>query len=120
MKPVYLEESGALVLKTATHLWIHLNGQTRCLEVQSRRSRKNQQQEQDPSLVRAPMPGKIIKIMCGAGDSVVAGQTLVVMEAMKMEYALKASKDGEVLKRPCVVDQQVALGDLLVQLKVKE
>jgi pyruvate carboxylase len=117
--PVTVEHQSlkATVLRTPTHLWIHINGQTRSVEVQNKRTGKQQQKEVDPSRIRAPMPGKIIKVMCGAGDKVVPGQTLIVMEAMKMEYSLKSSMVGEVAARPCTAGQQVALGDLLVQLK---
>ena len=117
--PVTVEnnEVKGTVLRTPTHIWIHMNGQTRSVEIQNKRAGKQQQQEADPTRVRAPMPGKIIKVMCGAGDKVTAGQTLIVMEAMKMEYSLKSSISGIVAARPCTAGQQVALGDLLVQLK---
>ena len=117
--PVTVENQNlkAIVLRTPTHLWIHMNGQTRSVEVQNKRAGKQQQQEADPSRIRAPMPGKIIKVMCGAGDKVVPGQTLIVMEAMKMEYSIKSSMVGKVAARPCTAGQQVSLGDLLVQLK---
>lgn len=117
--PVVLEHDGiqGTVLRTPTHVWVHLNGQTRCMEVQNKRAGKQQQQEADPTRIRAPMPGKIIKVMCGAGDKVLPGQTLIVMEAMKMEYALKSSIAGTVTSRPSTAGQQVALGDLLVHLK---
>ena len=117
--PVTVENQSlkATVLRTPTHLWIHVNGQTRSVEIQNKRAGKQQQQEADPSRIRAPMPGKIIKVMCGAGDKVVPGQTLIVMEAMKMEYSLKSSIVGKVATRPCTAGQQVSLGDLLVQLK---
>lgn len=114
---VEIQNLKATVLRTPTHLWIHMNGQTRSVEIQNKRTGKQQQQEADPTRVRAPMPGKIIKVMCGAGDKVVPGQTLIVMEAMKMEYSLKSSIVGTVSTRPCTAGQQVALGDLLVQLK---
>jgi biotin carboxyl carrier protein len=42
------------------------------------------------SLVRAPMPGRIVKVFVKKGDSVEAGQPLIVMEAMKMENEIKA------------------------------
>ena len=46
----------------------------------------------------APMPGKVFKIMVKTGDTVKAGQTLLILEAMKMEHAIKSSKDGVVKK----------------------
>jgi biotin carboxyl carrier protein len=61
----------------------------------------------------APMPGKIVQISVGASDRVSAGDTLVVLEAMKMEHAVKAPRDGvvrEVLVREgAQVEAQAAL-----------
>jgi acetyl/propionyl-CoA carboxylase alpha subunit len=47
-------------------------------------------------LIRTPMPGRITRLAVAVGDKVKAGQTLVVMEAMKMEHALTAPADGQV------------------------
>lgn len=44
----------------------------------------------------APMPGKVVKLLVKAGDEVVEGQGLVVVEAMKMENELKSPKAGKV------------------------
>ena len=46
--------------------------------------------------VRAPMPGRVVKVLVKAGDAVTARQGLVVVEAMKMENELRAPKDGRV------------------------
>jgi 3-methylcrotonyl-CoA carboxylase alpha subunit len=46
--------------------------------------------------VRAPMPGRVVVVRIKPGDTVAAGQELLVMEAMKMELALKAPRDGVV------------------------
>jgi 3-methylcrotonyl-CoA carboxylase alpha subunit len=110
----------AVLLRTQTHIWVHLNGRTHSIEVVNKRAHKQQSQEKDPTRILAPMPGKIIKVLCGAGDQVSPGQTLIVMEAMKMEYALKSTLLGVVTNRPVVAGMQVALGDLLVQLKAKD
>jgi 3-methylcrotonyl-CoA carboxylase alpha subunit len=53
------------------------------------------QAAQDDRL-RAPMPGRVVVVRAGPGESVVAGQELLVVEAMKMELALKAPRDGVV------------------------
>lgn len=47
-------------------------------------------------LLIAPMPGKIVKLLVKAGDTVQEGQTLLVMEAMKMQNELKSSAAGTV------------------------
>lgn len=46
--------------------------------------------------ILSPMPGKVIAVDVAAGDSVTAGQRLMVLEAMKMEHALTAPFDGTV------------------------
>ena len=68
------------------------------------------------SHVRAPMPGKVIKLSCAIGDTVSAKTSLVVLEAMKMEFVLAAPRDGEVAEVKCKVGDQVELGDVLVAL----
>jgi biotin carboxyl carrier protein len=64
----------------------------------------------------APMPGKILSVEVGHGDRVSRGQTLVILEAMKMKNAIKSPYDGVVLEIKVRPDQTVAHGDLLVQL----
>jgi len=64
----------------------------------------------------APMPGKILSVEVRQGDQVSRGQTLVVLEAMKMKNAIKSPYDGIVLEINVRPDQTVAHGDLLVQL----
>jgi biotin carboxyl carrier protein len=48
--------------------------------------------------LNAPMPGKVFKVLVKNGDAVQKGQTLLILEAMKMEHAIKADKDGKVKK----------------------
>ena len=47
-------------------------------------------------LVKAPMPGRIVKLLVASGDDVEAGQPLLVMEAMKMENEIKAKTSGKI------------------------
>jgi 3-methylcrotonyl-CoA carboxylase alpha subunit len=64
----------------------------------------------------ARMPGKIIRILVAPGDSVAAGQPLVIMESMKMETELAAGAAGVVQAVPVSEGQVVAQGDLLVDI----
>jgi propionyl-CoA carboxylase alpha chain len=64
----------------------------------------------------APLPGGVIAVSVAAGDTVTAGQLLVVVEAMKMEHRVVAPKDGTVAEVRAAVGDQVASGDLLVVL----
>ena len=50
-----------------------------------------------PVVVRSPIPGRVVKLLVKAGDAVSAGQTLVVLEAMKMENELRAPRAGRVV-----------------------
>jgi propionyl-CoA carboxylase alpha chain len=48
--------------------------------------------------VRCPMPGLVVSIAVGEGQEIKAGETLAVVEAMKMENVLRADRDGVVKK----------------------
>ncbi len=66
--------------------------------------------------INAPMPGQIKVISVIAGDQVVAGDALVVMEAMKMEHTLTAPRDGKVAELLVALEDQVEAGALLLTL----
>ena len=55
----------------------------------------------DGSHYKAPMNGTVIDVLVSAGGSVTAGETLVIMEAMKMEHAVTALADGSVRRSIC-------------------
>ncbi len=67
--------------------------------------------------ITAPMPGKIITVMVGMGDSVKKDQPLLVMEAMKMEMTIRAGCEGIVGELPVAAGQQVGDGALLVSIE---
>lgn len=65
----------------------------------------------------APMPGSVIELRCAVGDTVAAGQVLVVLEAMKMEHHITAPFDGTVTELPIAVGDQVENGALLLKIE---
>jgi len=65
----------------------------------------------------SPMPGKIIKIFVSKDEKVSKGQTLLIMEAMKMEHAIKAPFDGIVESIFFTENQQVEAEVELIKLK---
>lgn len=69
-----------------------------------------------PAPLKAPMPGLIVRVNVAPGDSVHAGQGLVVMEAMKMENELRATAAGTVKAVPATPGAAVEKGALLVEL----
>jgi acyl-CoA carboxylase subunit alpha len=65
----------------------------------------------------APMPGKILAVRVQPGQSVRRGETLVILEAMKMEHDVAAPHDGVVRELRVEAGQQVDAGDVLVVLE---
>jgi biotin carboxyl carrier protein len=57
--------------------------------------------------VAAPLPGKVVKVLCAVGDDVKAGQALVVLEAMETENEMRSPKDGRVVELDVQVGQAV-------------
>ncbi|HEY8594753.1 MAG TPA: acetyl/propionyl/methylcrotonyl-CoA carboxylase subunit alpha [Devosiaceae bacterium] len=66
--------------------------------------------------VIAPMPGQVRAVLAEPGQQVGRGDTLAVLEAMKMEYALVAPRDGTVGEVLAEIGQQVAEGELMLRL----
>ena len=67
-------------------------------------------------MVIAPMPGRLIAVPVEAGDVVIKGQTLAILEAMKMEYTLSAPFDGTVQELAARTGALVAEGTTLMQI----
>jgi biotin carboxyl carrier protein len=70
-----------------------------------------------PQRIVAPMPGKIVRVSVAPGEAVHARQTLVVIEAMKMENELKAGRDGTVGELHAREGASVDAGALLVVIQ---
>jgi len=66
--------------------------------------------------LRAPIPGKIVKVLVAAADHVKAGQPVVVLEAMKMENEVRSPRDALVAQIHVREGQSVDSGQDLVSL----
>jgi 3-methylcrotonyl-CoA carboxylase alpha subunit len=66
----------------------------------------------------APMPGVVLKILVSPGDVVAKGAPLLILEAMKMEHPIVASRDGTVARVNCAEGELVQPGMELVELTV--
>jgi biotin carboxyl carrier protein len=67
--------------------------------------------------IRAPLPGKVVSIKCTVGDIVKAGDTVLVLESMKMENAIMAPKSGRVKEIPVAEGANVALDEVLLVIE---
>ncbi len=66
--------------------------------------------------VRSDLPGRIVRVAVAPGDTIVAGQELLVIEAMKMHNEVRATGPGRVVQVGVAPGDTVELGDLLVLL----
>jgi acetyl-CoA carboxylase biotin carboxyl carrier protein len=74
--------------------------------------------EEDPLPdVEAHITGTVWKIECQVGDDVEEGDTVVILESMKMEMPVEAEDDGKVAEIKCAEGQSVSEGEVLVVLE---
>ena len=69
-----------------------------------------------PTEVRAIIPGRIVSVSVAQGDAVIAGQQLLVVEAMKMQNELRAPRDGTIERIAVGEGGTIDVGDLLLVL----
>ncbi|WP_413289127.1 acetyl-CoA carboxylase biotin carboxyl carrier protein subunit [Bdellovibrio sp. HCB337] len=99
-------------------LWVHFNGRTFAVDAQPQsRRRKKAGAGASSDTVLAPMPGKVTKILVNVGQEITKGQAVLVMEAMKMEYTLKAEIAGKIAQIECKTGDQVVLGKTMVKIE---
>jgi biotin carboxyl carrier protein len=68
--------------------------------------------------VRAPMPGKIIDVLAREGSTVLRGEALVILEAMKMQNEIQSPVNGRIIKVNARANTNVMKEDVLVEIKV--
>ncbi len=67
--------------------------------------------------IKAPMPGKVVRILVAPGEEVRAGQGVIVVEAMKMQNELKSPRDGRVTSVAVKENDTVNSGAVLVTIE---
>ena len=77
----------------------------------------SQSKEEKVTIIKSPMPGLVLKILKSVGDNVTKGDTVMILEAMKMENIITAPIDGTISAIPVEVGKSVMVGDLLVSIK---
>lgn len=98
-------------------LWIHFQGRMFAAPREEASQFNKAGKTSRASGVVAPMPGKVTKLLKKVGDSVLTGDAVLVMEAMKMEYTLKSDRDGVLKEYFCNVGDQVPLGKNLAKIE---
>lgn len=66
--------------------------------------------------VESPVTGSVWRVTCAVGDEVVTGDTLLIIESMKMEIPVEADADGAVTELMCDVGDSVVEGQPLVRI----
>ena len=82
-----------------------------------RGAEEQESQVEHPEVVIAPMPGTIVDVKVEEGDSVEAGQGLVIVEAMKMENILRAEKKAIVTKINAAAGDSLAVDDVIMEFE---
>jgi biotin carboxyl carrier protein len=95
--------------------WVTVNGQTFVLTKSSGTKRKTTGHDHASELA-APMPGLVRAVNVNEGDAVTKGQTLLLLEAMKMEIRVQAPFDGKVASISVKAGQTVEREQILVTM----
>jgi 3-methylcrotonyl-CoA carboxylase alpha subunit len=113
---VRFDDSGAAAWAVAdgSRRWVFLEGRTYIFEMPSRRQARTRGSHHES--LTAPMPATVRRINVAVGDRVTRGDTLIVLEAMKMELPVKAGTDGIVEAINCRESELVQPGTTLIEL----
>ena len=104
--------SVAYGVRRAGQTWVFLDGRVYVIGASDARAGFGRR---DEASLAAPMPATVVSINVTAGQTVKAGDVLVVLEAMKMELAVTAPHDGQVREVRCRVGELVQPGVALVE-----
>jgi 3-methylcrotonyl-CoA carboxylase alpha subunit len=94
--------------------WVFLHGEVFQFAVQQRGGRRSSTQQ---GSLAAPMPATVLRVHATPGQAVKRGDTLIVLEAMKMELPVRASADGVIKSVHCREGQLVQPGMPLVEME---
>ena len=96
-------------------IWVHCHGQA--WELERVATARQGEPEAASDQLLSPITGKLVELRVSAGDSVAKGDTLAVLEAMKMEHRLRAPRDGTIAQVTATAPGgQVRERELVVEL----
>jgi biotin carboxyl carrier protein len=104
---------GAFAARAGDIAWVSFGGETWRFSKAAARAARAAEEEH---ALTAPMPGRILAVHVADGDRVKKGQVLVVLEAMKMEHAVKSPRAGVVAGLAAEPGKMVGLGDVLLDV----
>jgi biotin carboxyl carrier protein len=107
-------EHAAVAAASGDRVWISLNGRLFDFQVTSEHGARSGARDQDALI--PPMSGTVVRVAVKPGDHVRRGDTLVVLEAMKMELPIRAPRDGVVTSVHVVEGQLAHTGQPVVEL----
>ena len=105
------------VASTAESEWVFVNGQVARLDVAAKDAGRKRSRGQGDAGVMSPMPATVVAINATAGQAVAQGDTLIVLEAMKMELPIKAPRSGVIKAVHCATGDLVQPGVNLLEFE---
>lgn len=106
----------AYVSSDGAKRWVTVGGQTFALTKSTAGTRRAQHGHHAQDELTAPMPGQVRAVNVAEGESVTKGQTLLVLEAMKMEIRVSAPRDGVIGKLLVQQGQTVEREQVLIEI----
>lgn len=103
--------------KVGRKRWISFQGCTHALEKDPPKQARAQQNLTADVSLRSPMPAQVRSILVGAGQNISQGDTLMLLEAMKMEIVLRAPRSGVVSQILVEVGANVNQDQILIELE---
>jgi biotin carboxyl carrier protein len=110
------ERVNAYVSSENAKRWVTINGRTYLLTKQSSSRQSGHGHHHAAGELTAPMPGQVRAVNVSEGDDVTKGQTLMVLEAMKMEIRIQSPSDGKVGKLFVKQGQTVEREQILIKV----
>lgn len=96
--------------------WVSIAGHTFVVDISGENGTRGRRARGGHGSLAAPMPATVVKLLASPGDTVAEGDTLVVLEAMKMELPIRAPRAGRVAKVECQVGELVQPGVPLIEI----
>ena len=111
-----------LVAREGSRVLVHLDGRVHELEIVDATSRRREKAGRrhhagDEPFIVSPMTGTVVQVPVKAGDAVAAGGTLAVVEAMKMQFVVRAPRDVVVKAVLLAPGRPVDIGAVLVEFE---